>query len=40
MAKHLEVKVALAEKKNEGKVKKWMARCSFEECKISIEEKR
>ena len=38
MAKHLEVNVALAEKKNEGKEKKWMPRCSFEERKISIEE--
>ena len=40
MAKHLEVKVGLAEKKNQGKEKKWATRCTFEERKISIEEEK
>ena len=40
MAKHLEVKLALAKKKNQGKEKKWATRCTFEESKVSNEEEK
>ena len=40
VARHLEVKVSLAEKKNQGKEKKWARRCTFEDRKISIEKEQ
>ncbi|KAM3389899.1 hypothetical protein ACQJBY_011821 [Aegilops geniculata] len=40
MCKHLEPKVALAEKKNEQKVAKWERRCAFEERNIDLEEQK
>ena len=40
MAKHLETKVALAEKKSHQNENKWEKRCSFEERKLTLEEKR
>ena len=40
MAKHLEVKVTLANKNNERKENKYATRCNFEERKFSIEEQQ